>query len=356
MSGRPAVAVVGATGVVGSEMLRILTERAFPVGSLRLFASPRSEGREIEWGGETHVVRTLGPGCFDGCDLVLMEVESPLSKEWAPVAVQAGAFVVDNSSAWRMDDAVPLVVAEVNPDALDALSGPGIVANPNCTTMGIMPVVKPLHDAAGLERMVVTTLQAVSGSGKAGIAGLQDETRAFIDDGDLERLRRSGVDGVAQRQDVYPRAIALNVVPQCDDFAGGDAAGTGETKEERKLVDESRKILGDPALRVAATCVRVPVVAGHSAAVNVEFRAPMTAALAAELLTDAPGVEFCGGATGYRTPLEVAGVDGSWVGRLRDDDTRPNTLDMFVVTDNLRKGAALNCVQIAEELVARGRI
>ncbi|MCC7078035.1 MAG: aspartate-semialdehyde dehydrogenase [Acidimicrobiia bacterium] len=341
------VAVVGATGVVGAEMLRILDERDFPVGELRLFASPRSEGRAVVWRDRTCHVEVLARGCFEGTDLVLMEVESPISRDWAPRAVSEGAIVVDNSSAWRMDEKVPLVVAEVNPHALD--SHAGIVSNPNCTTMGIMPVLKPLDTAAELRRVVVTTFQAVSGSGRAGLDALDTEIRAF--GGDIPVLRRSGLEAVEARQDTYPRPIAFNVIPACDAFVGD---GTEETKEERKLVDESRKILERPDLEVAATCVRVPVVCGHAAALNAEFGTEMSAARAGALLRDAPGVVLAKAHDDYKTPLEVAGVDGSHVGRLRDDETRPNTIDLFVVADNLRKGAALNCVQIAEVMLERG--
>lgn len=341
------VAIVGATGVVGTEMLRILDERDFPVDDLRLFASERSLGKVVTWRTRQCSVEILGRGCFRGIDLVLMEVESPISRQWAPVAVAEGATVVDNSSAWRMDSTVPLVVAEVNSHTL--VGHQGIIANPNCTTMGIMPVLKPLDVVATLERVIVTTFQAVSGSGKAGIEALAAELKAFGPD--PEALRRSGVTGVCSLQDVYPRPIAFNVIPACDVFAEGSS---DETKEERKLVDESRKILERPDLSVAATCVRVPVVVGHSAALNVEFREEMSAVRVKELLRGAPGVVLAKDRDGYKTAIEVAGVDGSFVGRLRDDETRPNTIDMFCVSDNLRKGAALNCVQIGEELLARG--
>lgn len=343
------VAVVGATGLVGTEMLAILDERAFPVRSLRLFASSRSEGRVIRWRDVDLVVEVLAPGCFDGVDLVLMEVESDVSREWAPVAARAGAVVVDNSSAWRMEDSVPLVVSEVNPHALDAHDG--IVANPNCTTMVLMPALKPLDSAFGLERVVVSSYQAVSGSGVAGIRALAEEEASLGDD--LDALRRSGADGRGRAQDVYPRPIAHNAIPQCDDFVDD---GTDETKEERKLVAESRKILERPDLGVAATCVRVPVVSGHSMAVNAEFRDPVDAARATAVLAAAPGVVLATEREAYPTAFEVAGRDGSFVGRLRDDDSRPNTIDFFVVGDNLRKGAALNCVQIAEVLVERSKL
>lgn len=343
------VAVVGATGLVGTEMLAILAERAFPVRSLRLFASERSEGKVITWGGTGLTVEVLRPGCFEGTDLVLMEVESDVSREWAPVAARAGAVVVDNSSAWRMDDSVPLVVSEVNPHALDTHTG--IVANPNCTTMVLMPALKPLDEAFGLERLVISSYQAVSGSGVAGIGALAEEEAK--QGGDLDSLRRSGAEGIEAAQDVYPRPIAHNVIPQCDAFVDD---GTDETKEERKLVAESRKILEHPDLNVAATCVRVPVVSGHSMTVNAEFREPATAAAAAVILEHAPGVVLAASRDAYATAFEVAGRDGSFVGRLRDDESRPNTIDFFVVGDNLRKGAALNCIQVAEVLIERGKL
>ncbi len=341
------VAVVGATGLVGQEMLRILAERSFSVGALRLFASPRSEGRRVPWAGRTVTVETLAPGCFEGSRLVLMEVESPLSAQWAPRAVSEGAVVVDNSSAWRMDDTVPLVVSEVNPHAVDAHRG--IVANPNCTTMVLMPVLKPLEDDAGIERVVVSTYQSVSGAGWAGIDALAAETAKW--GGDLGALRRSGTwSAGAPVQTAFPRPIGFNVIPACDAFLDD---GSAETKEERKLLAESRKILERPDLKVAATCVRVPAVAAHSMTVNVECAGPMDAERAAGLLACAPGVVLT---EDYPTPFEVAGTDGSFVGRLRDDETRPNTVDLFVCGDNLRKGAALNAVQIAEVLRERGML
>jgi len=343
------VAVVGATGLVGTEMLRILDERDLPVRSLRVFASERSLGRRLPWRGSEYGVEVLSEGCFEGTDLVLMEVESDLSREWAPVAVREGAVVVDNSSAWRQVDDVPLVVAEVNPHACDAHQG--IIANPNCTTMVLMPALKPLDVAAGLRRLVISSYQAVSGTGVAGIAALAEEEAKYHDD--LDALRYSGARGFAAAQTVYPRPIAFNVIPQCDAFVDD---GTEETKEERKLVNESRKILERPDLAVAATCVRVPVVSGHSMTVNAEFADAMSAARATELLGSAPGVVLAGSRDGYPTAFEVAGRDGSFVGRLRDDETRPNTVDFFIVGDNLRKGAALNCVQIAEVLLERGSL
>ena len=349
MSDGYSVAVVGATGLVGAEMLDILAAREFPVAELTVFASSRSAGKAIAWGRGFHNVRVLEDGCFDGVDIVFMEVESPISTEWAPRAVKSGAVVIDNSSAWRMDDDVPLVVAEVNPHALDGHEG--IVANPNCTTMGLMPVVKPLDIAAGLERMVISTYQAVSGSGRAGIEALDAELDARR--GRIDGLRHAATAPEVDLEpsgDTYPRPIGFNVIPECGDFAKDDS---DETKEERKLVNESRKILERPDLRVAATCVRVPVVAGHALSVNAEFADEMTAERAVEILSKAPGVELHALRKDFPTPIEVAGGDPTHVGRIRNDESQSNTIDFFVVSDNLRKGAALNCVQIGEALVER---
>ncbi len=344
-----AVAVVGATGVVGAEMLDVLEERSFPVSNLRVFASERSRGRAIAWRRGLHNVEMLEPGCFEGTDLVLMEVESPIAREWAPRAVTDGATVIDNSSAWRMDDDVPLVVSEVNPSAVDEHRG--IIANPNCTTMALMPALAPLDRAARVKRVVLSTYQAVSGAGRAGIEALIVENSQH--GSDLEKLRRSDQLDVRPARDAFDRPIAYNVIAACDSFVND---GHDETKEERKLVDESRKILDRPTLEVAATCVRVPVVSGHSISVNAEFRNDMTAEIAAEILSSAPGVMLHALRKDYPTPLETAGSDPVHVGRLRTDETRDNTIDFFVVGDNLRKGAALNAVQIAEVLVERGRV
>lgn len=335
--------VIGATGLVGGEMLRILEERAFPLDELRAFASPRSEGRRLPFGGGEVVCRVLEPGCFDGLDLVAVDVDDPLSAEWSPVAAAAGATVVDNSAAFRMDGDVPLVVAEVNPD--DAHRAPrGIVSNPNCTTMVLVTALAPLHRAAGIDRMVVSSYQSVSGAGWPGIHELDDQWTKL--DGRSEVLRRAGAtEGVIVPGDVWPKPIAGNVIP-----LAGSVKEAGYTSEEWKLVHESRKILHAPDLAVTATCVRVPVFVGHALSANVAFHRPMGREEAIDLLAAAPGVELVDGGDGYPTPLDGAGVDPVLVGRVRDDPSNPGGLDLWVTGDNLRKGAALNTVQILEAL------
>jgi aspartate-semialdehyde dehydrogenase len=330
------VGVLGATGLVGTTILELLAERRFPLGEVVPFASERSAGREIEWGGEELEVRPLGEETIQGLDLVLSSAGGAVSGEWTPKLVEAGAVVVDNSSRWRMHDDVPLVVAEVNPDALEGHRG--IVANPNCSTMQMVVALKPLHDAAGIERLVISTYQAVSGTGKAAVDELLAESRAVLD----------GHDPVAS---VYPHQIAFNALPQ----AGGFAAGDDHTDEERKLVNETRKILGDGEIRVSATCVRVPVVTGHSEAVNVETREPLEPERARELLAAAPGVTVVDDPAAARYPMAIdaAGRDDVLVGRVRRDPGNERALDLWVVSDNLRKGAATNAVQIAELLVER---
>jgi aspartate-semialdehyde dehydrogenase len=330
------VGVLGATGLVGTTILELLAERRFPLGEVVPFASERSAGREIEWGGEELEVRPLGEETIQGLDLVLSSAGGAVSGEWTPKLVEAGAVVVDNSSRWRMHDDVPLVVAEVNPDALEGHRG--IVANPNCSTMQMVVALKPLHDAAGIERLVISTYQAVSGTGKAAVDELLAESRAALD----------GHDPVAS---VYPHQIAFNALPQ----AGGFAAGDDHTDEERKLVNETRKILGDGEIRVSATCVRVPVVTGHSEAVNVETREPLEPERARELLAAAPGVTVVDDPAAARYPMAIdaAGRDDVLVGRVRRDPGNERALDLWVVSDNLRKGAATNAVQIAELLVER---
>jgi aspartate-semialdehyde dehydrogenase len=334
--------VVGATGLVGGEMLRILDERAFPVDELRVYASPRSEGRRLAFRGHEVVCETLRDGCFDGVDLVMVDVDDPLALEWAPRAVAAGARVVDNSAAFRMMADVPLVVAEVNPgDALGA--GRGIVSCPNCTTMVLVTALAPLHRAATIERMVVSTYQSVSGAGQSGMHELDGQWTKGA--GQSERLRRAGALDAVEPGEVWDRPIAGNVIP-----LAGSARDAGYTSEEWKLVYESRKILHAPALRATATCVRVPVYVGHAMAANVLFARALSRDEAAELLTAAPGVELVDGGDGHPTPLESAGIDPVLVGRLREDPSQERTLDLWVTGDNLRKGAALNAVQIAEIL------
>ncbi len=331
------VGVVGATGLVGTTILDLLSQRGFPAAEVVPFASERSAGRAIEWGEEELEIRPLSGETIQGLDLVLSSAGGAVSAEWTPKLVEAGAVVVDNTSHWRMHDDVPLVVAEVNPDALAGHSG--IVANPNCSTMQMVVALKPLYDEAGIERLVVSTYQAVSGTGKAAIDELLAQSRAVLDGGGAEAS-------------VYPHRIAFNALPQ----AGGFAAGDDHTDEERKLINETRKILGDEQIRVSATCVRVPVVTGHSEAVNVETREPLSPERARELLAAAPGVTVLDdpGAARYPMAIEAAGSDEVFVGRIRRDPGNERALDLWIVSDNLRKGAATNTVQIAELLVERG--
>ncbi len=339
------VGVIGATGLVGQEMLRILEERSFPVGTLRAYASPRSEGRVLPFADGSVTCEVLRDGCFDGLDLVIVDVDDPLALEWAPRAAAAGARVVDNSAAFRMEDDVPLVVAEVNPEDLADLPR-GIASCPNCTTMVLVTALSPLQRAAGIERLVVSTYQSVSGAGVPGIAELDAQWNKFA--GDAESLRRAGaIDGFIVAGEVWSKPIAGNVIP-----LAGSVKDAGYTSEEWKLVHESRKILHNPTMRVTATCVRVPVYVGHAMTANVQFRDPMSRARAVELLASAPGVVLVEDGAGAPTALEGAGIDPVLVGRLREDPSQANTLDLWVTGDNLRKGAALNAVQMAEVLIA----
>ncbi len=341
------VGVVGATGLVGQEMLRVLEQRAFPVGELRVYASARSVGRRLAFAGGEVTCEVLRDGCFDGLDLVVIDVDDPLALEWAPRAAAAGAQVVDNSAAFRMDPDVPLVVAEVNPDDVRSLPK-GIISSPNCTTMVLVTALAPLHRAAGIERMVVSTYQAVSGAGQAGLDELAKQWSAGA--GQEETLRRAAaIPGAIGPGDVWDRPIAGNVIP-----LAGSVREAGYTSEEWKLVDESRKILHAPELRASGTCVRVPVYVGHSMTANVEFSRPLSRDEAAALLAGAPGVVLVDGGAGAPTALEGAGIDPVLVGRLREDPSQANTLDLWVTGDNLRKGAALNAVQLAELLAATG--
>ena len=338
------VGVIGATGLVGQEMLRILEQRSFPVGTLRAYASPRSEGRALPFRAGEITCEVLRDGCFDGLDIVIVDVDDPLALEWAPVAAAAGARVVDNSAAFRMESDVPLVVAEVNPEDLHDLPR-GIAACPNCTTMVLVTALAPLHRAAGIDRMVVSTYQSVSGAGAPGIAELDTQWNKFA--GDSESLRRAAtVDGLISTGEVWSKPLAGNVIP-----LAGSVKEAGYTSEEWKLVHESRKILHDDSMRITATCVRVPVYVGHAMTANVQFRDAMTRDRAVELLEGAPGVVLVDHGNGAPTALEGAGIDPVLVGRLREDPTQPNTLDLWVTGDNLRKGAALNAVQMAEILL-----
>jgi aspartate-semialdehyde dehydrogenase len=340
----PRVGVIGATGLVGTEMLRTLEERTFPVDELRVFASPRSEGRRLSFAGGEVVCEVLRDGCFDGLDFVIVDVDDPLALECAPAAAAAGAKVVDNSAAFRMDPDVPLVVAEINPEDLSSMPK-GIASSPNCTTMVLVIGLAPLHRAAGLERMVVSTYQSVSGHGVAGMRELDEQWTKSA--GQSDRLRRAGaLDGAIEPGEVWDRPIAGNVIP-----LAGSIRDAGHTSEEIKLVNESRKILHAPELAVSVTCVRVPVYVGHAMTANLRFRRPVTPEEAAELLTDAAGVELVDGPAGYPTPLESAGIDPVLVGRIREDPSEPGSLNLWVTGDNLRKGAALNSVQLAELLL-----
>ena len=339
------IGILGATGQVGGVMRRILAERQFPVDQLRLFASARSAGRTLPWKDGEVTVEDAATADYSGLDIAIFSAGKGSSKEYGPRVAEAGAVVVDNSSAWRMDPEVPLVVAEVNPD--DIRNRPkGIIANPNCTTMAIMPVLRPLADAAGLVSFIATTYQAVGGAGLAGVAELDEQVKKVVD-----RATEFTHDGRAvefPESRVFPKPIAYNVIPQAGSFVDD---GSGETDEEQKLRNESRKILGLPGLLVSGTCVRVPVFTGHSIQVNARFSRPLSPDEARALLSGAPGVEL----SEVPTPLEAAGRDPSYVGRFRVDPTAENGLAFFVSNDNLRKGAALNAVQIAELVAAELR-
>ncbi len=343
------LAVVGATGQVGTVMLEILAERAFPIRELRLFATARSAGSTIEFAGQPVVVEDVATADPAGVEVALFSAGATGSRAHAPRFAEAGALVIDNSSAWRMDAEVPLVVSEVNPHAIDQ-AVKGIVANPNCTTMAAMPVLKVLDAEAGLERLIVSTYQAVSGSGLAGARELLGQVEGVLAQGDVERLVRDGSALDFPEPEKYVAPIAFDVIP----FAGNLVDdGLNETDEEKKLRNESRKILELPELRVAGTCVRVPVFTGHSLSINAEFARDITPERARELLADAPGVRL----EEVPTPLQAAGSDPSYVGRIRADQSAPEGkgLVLFISNDNLRKGAALNAVQIAE-LVAQKRL
>jgi aspartate-semialdehyde dehydrogenase len=345
------VGVFGATGQVGGVMRTLLQERRFPISEVRFFASSRSAGQRLPWGDDHVIVEDTATADFAGLDLAIFSNGKAASLVTAPKVAAAGAIVIDNSSAWRMDPDVPLVVSEVNPE--DAIRPPkGIIANPNCTTMAAMPVLAPLHRAAGLVRLQVATYQAVSGSGGVGVEELDGQIKAVGDRASELTHGGHAVDFPAPKK--YVKAIAYNVLPQAGSFVED---GTGETDEEQKFRNESRKILHIPDLRVSATCVRVPVFTGHSLALHAEFAEDLNPDQATELLARAPGVQLME----VPTPLDAAGQDRSFVGRIRADQSVPagKGLIMFISSDNLRKGAALNAVQIAElvssQLVASGR-
>jgi aspartate-semialdehyde dehydrogenase len=335
------VGVLGATGAVGSTILRLLAERDFPAVEVVAFASPRSAGRRFDWRGVAGEVLPLGPETIEGLDLVLSSAGGAISAEWAPRFVDAGAVVIDNTSYWRMHEDVPLVVAGVNDDA--ALGHRGIIANPNCTTMALLMALAPIGRAVGLERVVVSTYQAVSGTGGRAVEELQSQARAVL------------AGEAVPAPSVYPHQIAFNVIPQVESFPDGD----DYTTEERKVMGETRKILGlGGELAISVTCARVPVIAGHSESVNLRTREDLSPAQCRALLAEAPGVRVVDdpGAALYPTPLGAAGIDDVLVGRIRRDPDQDRTLNLWLDGDNLRKGAATNAVQIAELLVARGLV
>jgi len=348
MKNPPVVAVVGATGQVGGVMRHLLDQRDLPMASLRLLASARSAGTTLSWRGAEIVIEDAATADLSGIDIALFSAGGATSKALAPLFAAAGAIVIDNSSAFRMDPDVPLVVSEVNPEALNSIPK-GIVANPNCTTMAAMPVLMPLHREAGLRRLVISSYQAVSGSGLAGVDELALQVRAALTQ-DFTALAHDGSSVTMPAPSKYVRPIAFNVIPLAGSVVDD---GSLETDEEQKLRNESRKILGVPDLLVSGTCVRVPVFSGHSLSINAEFERSISAARAMEILASAAGVVL----TDVPTPLQAAGADPSFVGRIRSDSSVADGrgLALFVSNDNLRKGAALNAVQIAELLVARGR-
>jgi aspartate-semialdehyde dehydrogenase len=331
------VAVVGATGNVGREMLAILAERQFPASEVVALASSQSIGREVSFGDRTLKCKALDHYDFSATDICLMSAGAAVSKEWSPRIGKQGCLVIDNSSAWRLDPDVPLVVPEVNAEAAKSFSRKYIIANPNCSTAQLVVALKPLHDFAKIKRVVVSTYQSVSGAGKDAMDELFSQTRAVFVSDPVEAKK-------------FPKRIAFNVIPQIDVFMDD-----GSTKEEWKMVAETKKIL-DPKIKLTATCVRVPVFIGHSEAVNIEFENPITADEAREILREAPGCLVIDRREpgGYITPHEAAGEDATYISRIREDPTIDNGLNIWVVSDNLRKGAALNAIQIAEAIVNRG--
>ena len=330
------VAVCGATGAVGNQMIQCLEERDFPVGELRLLASERSKGKKLTYKGEEIPVQVLGQDSFDGVEIALFSAGASTSRDYAPLAAEAGAVVVDNSSYWRMDPLVPLVVPEVNPQAVADYPNKGIIANPNCSTIQMVVVLQPIHKLAGIERVVVSTYQAVSGTGQKAIFELENQLKALHEGRDPESK-------------VYPRQIAWNLLPHIDVFQDN-----GYTKEEMKMVLETQKIMGDDNIKLSATCVRVPVRYGHSETVNIATKKKVSAAEVRAVLAQAPGVQVVDDPANlvYPTPLETAGQDLTYVGRIREDISQEKGIDLWLVADNIRKGAATNAVQIAEILAA----
>jgi aspartate-semialdehyde dehydrogenase len=329
------VAVVGATGAVGNEMIKILEERNFPLSKLKLLASERSTGTFLKYKGEDFPVELLKEDSFKGVHIGLFSPGGTISERFAPIAAQDGCIVIDNTSAFRMVPEIPLVVPEVNPEAIKMYKNRGIIANPNCSTIQMVVALKPIHDAAKIKRIVVSTYQAVSGTGKEAIQELKDQTRDIMN-------------GLAPKVEVYPHQIAFNCLPHIDTFLDN-----GYTKEEMKMVNETKKIMCDESIGVTATTVRVPVYYGHSESINIETEKKISATEVKQLLSNAPGVTVVDDPALSRYPLAImaAGKDNTFVGRIREDESIANGINMWVVSDNLRKGAALNAVQIAEILI-----
>jgi aspartate-semialdehyde dehydrogenase len=332
-----AVAVAGATGAVGLEMIKTLEQRKFPISSVRLLASERSEGKELVFDGKPVRVEKLSQDSFRGIQVALFSAGASRSLEFAPAAAASGAVVVDNSSAFRMDPEIPLVVPEVNPHAIAQYKKRGIIANPNCSTIQMVVALKPIHDAARIKRIVVSTYQAVSGTGLKAIDELLTQTRAILNSQSVPKK-------------VYPHQIAFNCLPHIDVFLEN-----GYTKEEMKMLNETRKIMEDPAIRVTATTVRVPVLHSHSESVNIETEKKLTPQQVREILSKAPGVQVVDNPALQEYPLAIhaAGRDETFVGRIREDESIPNGINLWIVSDNVRKGAALNAVQIAEILIEK---
>ena len=333
MSREYKVGVLGASGAVGREVLNCLTERGFPFSEVKALASSRSAGSKVEIGNSEITVEEVGPQSFKGLDLAIFSAGASVSREYAPIAAKSGCPVIDNSSCWRMDERVPLVVPEVNARVL--AQHKGIIANPNCSTIQMLVALKPIYDAVGIRRIVVSTYQAVSGTGQKAIEELAEQTRQIFNCQEVTNQ-------------VYPHRIAFNCLPHIDVFMDNDY-----TKEEMKMVHETVKIMEDPNIRVTATAVRVPVFYGHSESLNIEFEKPLSAKDARAILSVAPGIMVLDNPSEkiYPMPIQAAGEDEVFVGRIREDETQPNTLNMWVVSDNIRKGAALNTVQIAERLI-----
>ncbi len=334
----PVVAVVGATGAVGRVMLDILAERHYPASEVIAIASARSAGKKISYGNGTLTVRALESGVFNGIDLVLLDTPDEIAAQWARPAVEAGAIVVDNSAAWRNDPEVPLVIPEANPEAVDRHHG--IIANPNCATIGVIVPIAPLHRVYGLERMIVSTYQSTSGAGRGGVEELAEQSQKLVTE--MDALSEGQLSGIAPQPQMFAASIGFNILPQI-----GSIKDDGSTSEEIKMLVETRKILSLPDVQVITTCVRVPTAVGHGAAVHARFSEPIDLNEVQEILKQAPGVRM----SDLPNVHEAAGNDACYVGRVRRDPFDPNALSFFTVSDNLRKGAALNAVQIAEILL-----